>query len=70
MKKSFFSLLFLALATTGFAQPAKTTKPAAKPLPVLKNQMDSVSYAVGMSVANYYKKEGIKTVEYTSMAGY
>jgi len=68
MKKSFFGLLFMALATTGFAQPAKTTKPAAKPLPALKNQMDSVSYAVGMSVANYYKKEGIKTLNATIVA--
>jgi FKBP-type peptidyl-prolyl cis-trans isomerase FklB len=41
--------------------PVKPTvaKPAA---PVLKTLNDSASYAVGVSVANFYKQQGIKTI--------
>ncbi len=36
-------------------------KPAVKPVvPVLKDLTDSASYAVGVSVANFYKQQGIK----------
>ncbi len=42
---------------------AQTGKPVAKkPLPALKNIKDSVSYAIGISVANFYKQQGITTV--------
>jgi FKBP-type peptidyl-prolyl cis-trans isomerase FklB len=43
------------------AQPAKTAA-AKPPLPVLKNMNDSASYAIGVSVANYYKQMGVKTL--------
>jgi FKBP-type peptidyl-prolyl cis-trans isomerase FklB len=49
-----------------FAQPGKpAAKPAAKPpvkteKPLLKNAIDSVSYAIGISVASYWKMEGTK----------
>ena len=48
---------------------AQTGKPAAKPTakppvktekPLLKNAIDSVSYAIGISVASYWKMEGTK----------
>lgn len=61
---------FIALAT--IAQPGTPkpgTKPASKPVakpvaknptaPVLKNMLDSISYAAGVSVANFYKQQGI-----------
>ena len=39
--------------------PAAATKPAP---PVLKNLLDSASYAVGLSVANFYKQQGINKI--------
>ncbi len=65
-----FAVLFFTLtlkAQTGTTKPATkpvakpVTKPVAKaPVPVLKNMYDSVSYAAGVSVANFYKQQGIK----------
>lgn len=60
-----FAVLFFTVtlqAQTGTTKPA--TKPVAKPVakapaPVLKNMYDSVSYAAGVSVANFYKQQGI-----------
>jgi FKBP-type peptidyl-prolyl cis-trans isomerase FklB len=43
-----------------FAQPGKTTTTPKPPVPVMKNLTDSASYAVGVSVANFYKQQGIK----------
>lgn len=49
----------LATAQSGQTKPA--AKPAAKPaVPVLKTLNDSASYAVGVSVANFYKQQGVK----------
>jgi FKBP-type peptidyl-prolyl cis-trans isomerase FklB len=64
-------VLFVTLITTINllnAQPAKTitVKPAvAKPVSVLKNINDSASYAIGVSVANFYKQQGIKNLNTT-----
>lgn len=62
MKKISLFILLIAAINSLIAQPAKTpVKPTAvKPaLPVLKNINDSASYAVGVSVANFYKQQGI-----------
>lgn len=60
MKKTTLFVSLSLLAGASFAQPGKT-KPAVKPpVPVLKNLTDSASYAVGVSVANFYKQQGIK----------
>lgn len=48
--------------------PAKTTatktstaaKPATPSTKILKTKDDSLSYAIGLSVANFYKQQGIK----------
>lgn len=66
MKKT--TLLVLSLAVTGIAiaQPGKPApKPAPKPVAVnpLKNITDSASYAIGLSVANFYKQQGVKTIK-------
>src|SRR5262245_27614442 len=59
MKKTLLSVLVILSVSLTYAQSSKT-KPATKPAaPVCKNQYDSASYAVGMSVANYYKKSGL-----------
>lgn len=45
------------------AAPAKATPPPPPPpAPVLKNAIDSVSYAAGISVANFYKEQGLGEV--------
>jgi FKBP-type peptidyl-prolyl cis-trans isomerase len=45
------------------AKPA-ATKPVAKPVPsaALKNQTDSASYAMGVSLASFYKSQGFTTI--------
>jgi FKBP-type peptidyl-prolyl cis-trans isomerase len=56
-------LIFVALFSIVFANAQ--TKPAPKPVvkpaaPFLKTMEDSASYAVGISVANFYKQMGVK----------
>lgn len=72
MKRNAILVLFVFTAALVNAQPGtKTaTKPAAKPIAktavkpaapvlVLKTLDDSASYAVGVSVANFYKEQGV-----------
>ena len=65
MKKLILSVFVLITTISLCAQPGQT-KPATKPavskpaLPVLKTMNDSASYAVGVSVANFYKQQGVK----------
>lgn len=67
MKKLIPILPALILASNFiFAQPGTktkttTTKPAV-PKVTLKTFQDSVSYACGMSFANYYKSQGVKNI--------
>lgn len=56
MKKIVLSVCAFLLAGIAIAQPGKIAK---SPAPVLKNQFDSASYAIGMSVASFYKQQGI-----------
>jgi FKBP-type peptidyl-prolyl cis-trans isomerase FklB len=67
MKKIPGTVLALMLTAAVSAQ----TKPAVKKTPVaakpagaaaLKTSSDSLSYAIGMSLANFYKQQGIKSV--------
>lgn len=76
MKQIALSALVLTLAASVSAQttkpktPAKpaakpaTAKPVAKPVPAaaLKNQTDSASYAMGVSLASFYKSQGFTTI--------
>lgn len=64
MKKTVFVLSALFLSGTLLAQPVKKTvnKPPVSPL---KNMADSASYAVGLSVANFYKQQGITKLNTT-----
>jgi FKBP-type peptidyl-prolyl cis-trans isomerase len=60
MKKTIVFTLAMTAGMIALAQPGKTpVKPAA---PVLKNLNDSASYAIGLSVANFYKQQGIKNI--------
>jgi FKBP-type peptidyl-prolyl cis-trans isomerase FklB len=57
--------VLLLLMTAGLGLMAQVKKPAANPVtkePVLKTTEDSLSYAIGLSVARYCKEQGIQTV--------
>jgi FKBP-type peptidyl-prolyl cis-trans isomerase FklB len=67
------STLCLSVGVTGFSQttkPAAATKPAGtaahKPAtasgPVLKSELDSLSYAIGLNVAAFYKQQNINNI--------
>ena len=68
MKKIFLFILAVAVGATSWAQQPVKTKPAAKPSkPVtpsttLKTVNDSASYAIGVSVASFYKQQGITNI--------
>jgi FKBP-type peptidyl-prolyl cis-trans isomerase len=61
MKKILLFSSFISLSCMICAQPGKTT---GKPTPAspLKTLADSASYAIGLSVANFYKQQGITVV--------
>lgn len=69
MKYLFLSAVLLAHlfvnAQATKTAPASTTKKVATPIaakppaPALKNEIDSVSYALGVSLASYYKSQGV-----------
>lgn len=65
--KRFLTVAILFSSVCAFAQ--KKTVPAKKPVPAksatkqinpLKNLTDSASYAIGVSVANFYKQQGLR----------
>ena len=71
MKKAIFSAVCVILGVAVIAQ----TKPAPKkvatgakkpattaPAPVMKNALDSFSYALGLSMAGFYKEQGISEI--------
>jgi len=58
MKKLCF-LFFAGIAITASAQVKKTTTVSKAPVKVLKNLNDSAMYAIGLSVINFYKQQGI-----------
>lgn len=47
------------------AAPKKTTTTAAPAAAALKNSVDSFSYAIGLSIASFYKAQGIKDINNT-----
>ena len=67
MKKLFTGIAALGLLTPAFAQTKTVKKTAAGPVaktatPVFKSQNDSLSYSIGMSLASFYKQQGITNI--------
>src|SRR5687768_6739650 len=71
MKKGIFSavLVILTIAVSAQTKPApkkvatgtkKTV--SATPAPVMKNALDSFSYALGLSMAGFYREQGISDI--------
>jgi FKBP-type peptidyl-prolyl cis-trans isomerase len=62
MKKILFvSALFAATAVQA-QKPAVAAKKATASQAVLKTSNDSLSYAIGVNVANFYKQQGMKSI--------
>ncbi len=65
MKKVFFSVMLSAIAGMVWGQTPAKPKPVVKAKPVVQQQPslktinDSASYAIGVSVASFYKQQGI-----------
>jgi FKBP-type peptidyl-prolyl cis-trans isomerase FklB len=61
---------FVLLNVAGFAQIKKKPVSAKTPqaAPALKNSEDSLSYAIGLSVAGFYKEQGVQNVNATIVA--
>jgi FKBP-type peptidyl-prolyl cis-trans isomerase FklB len=61
--------LLITLSVTGFTQtnpPVKKPVVAAKPVaPLMKNALDSFSYALGLSMANFYREQGVENINTT-----
>jgi FKBP-type peptidyl-prolyl cis-trans isomerase len=57
-------LATISVTSMAFTQGGKTpAKPAPKPVtPVLKNANDSASYAIGVFVTNFYRQQGITSI--------
>jgi FKBP-type peptidyl-prolyl cis-trans isomerase FklB len=66
MKFILFVMLFISLTDLNAQAPKKTipakTIPAVAAAPLLRTINDSASYAIGVSVANFYKQQGIKNI--------
>lgn len=69
MKKLFLISAVCFCVTVVMAQtkkPAPATKPkpqtATAPAPALKSSADSFSYAIGLSIANFYKAQGVSNI--------
>jgi FKBP-type peptidyl-prolyl cis-trans isomerase FklB len=60
MKKSLLAaVLFCGITATAQKKVTPVKKPVTS-APVLKNVIDSASYAIGVSVASFYKQQGMK----------
>jgi hypothetical protein len=54
--------VFVIMGITVMAQPNKKAPAKAGSQPILKTTNDSLSYAIGVSVAGFYREQGVKDV--------
>jgi FKBP-type peptidyl-prolyl cis-trans isomerase FklB len=63
MKKFLAGIIAVSMLSVAAAQTKPVKKPVAQPpATVFKTQNDSLSYSIGMSLANFYKQQGITTI--------
>jgi FKBP-type peptidyl-prolyl cis-trans isomerase FklB len=63
MKKILTGIVAVGMLTAVTAQTKTVKKTVAKsPAPVFKSQNDSLSYSIGMSLASFYKQQGITNI--------
>ncbi|MEO5563740.1 MAG: FKBP-type peptidyl-prolyl cis-trans isomerase [Chitinophagaceae bacterium] len=67
MKKLFLFALLLSVGSLAFAQTAAKPKPPVIAL-ALKSLNDSTSYAIGVSIASFYKEQGITNINTTILS--
>ena len=70
----FFAVASVAQSTKPPVKKTTTTKPAAKPVakpaapkPLLKNGVDSLSYAIGMNIGGNMAAQGIENLNYVAL---
>src|SRR5881398_2711335 len=68
MKKIIVTVMALGLYTFLFAQQKAKPKAPVLPSSAMKTGLDSLSYALGLSLAQFYKQQGIKKVNTTLVA--
>lgn len=56
-----------AACTTSKPVTVAPTTPPPSPRPVMATETDSISYAIGVQVATYYKNQGLDTVSYDAL---
>ncbi len=61
------AIVFISLNAIAQKKPVPVKKPIANS-PVLKNLTDSASYAIGVSVANFYAQQGMKSLNATMVS--
>ena len=71
MKKAILSAVLVYVSVAAFAQTKPAAKKVAAPVkkgvpaaqtPAMKNALDSFSYALGLSMAGFYKEQGISDI--------
>ncbi len=60
--------VFISLTAIAQKSPAPVKKPIANSPGILKNLTDSASYAIGVSVANFYAQQGMKKLNATMVS--
>jgi FKBP-type peptidyl-prolyl cis-trans isomerase FklB len=56
------AVLLLAVMVSAQTKPVKKKPVTTHPVASLKTSADSLSYAIGMSLANFYKQQGIQSI--------
>lgn len=62
MNKTFLFAFFLISCTATKKAAPPPPPPPPPPQPVLANAVDSFSYAIGLSIANFYKSQGVEQI--------
>lgn len=71
MKRLLFATVVALLAACSSTKPTVVSTPPSPPpapeKPVVSSEADSISYAIGVQVATYYKNQGLDTLSYKAL---